>query len=353
MPGNDLDLIGHPLFQLNLMLFLSLDIDVDSGIFPLLKNAGYSGLRIERNLPIPPDVRKTIGERIGRCNEVVAPDVLLEHNESNTFVPIECKRSYSSLKVDQTLGLLALNGVTMASLQGKPPGEAWNTTVTFLSTQNSGAPILDELQRLSNRIREDARLVPANACSLELTLQPDGVYMQEMPGSTSLPGVNFSHPVPVLSIAPGFDLRPLYLLPYVSKSPSEYEPFAAEEFREQLKLGAVAMLRDIGDEGYEYPLDDLIAGVILVWDVWENRLNKRAIRVYVRDVLRGFFRDLERATGIKCSVNNDRIIVPPVDYNRIRSIRRYLQRKAVREQELGVIQKQFDTSTPDEDATPE
>jgi hypothetical protein len=343
MIQGNIELIGHPLFQLNLMLFLSLDIDDESQIYPILYKAGYSGLRIERNFHVPIGIRRVIREQIGRCNEIVAPDVFLEHVPSSTLVPVECKRSSGAMHGDQTLGLLALNGAELGSLIGKPTSQTWTAIVTYLTTEGHGAHVLAELERLSQRLRDDAQLVPAEACSLELSYRADGVYLMSVPRSVPLPDIDLNTPVQVLSISPDFDLRPLYLIPYVSSGLSDGEPFAEKEFQEQLKLAIIARLRDIGTEEYEFSLNDLIKEAVPVWDLWDNLENKRHIRNYVRDTLAKFFRELWTATHVQCRVRAGRIHVPSVANNRIRGIRRYLTSAVIRQLELGVIQTQFDT----------
>lgn len=245
------------------------------------------------------------------------------------------------MSVGQALGLLVLNGEQLATIQGKPRGEAWETTIAYLSTKGNGELILEELNRLSKRI-VDANFATAAVCSLELSHLEDGVYIEAVPGSKALPDVHLETPVRVMRQEPGFDIRPLYLIPYVSSGGADADPFAEEEFQEQLRQSVLHLLRDIGEETHQYNLDDIIVEAVPVWNMWESRNSKIAIRRYVRDFLRTFFSELREATDVECQVTANRITVPAVPINRVRFVRRYLLKASVRKQSLDIIQTQFD-----------
>jgi hypothetical protein len=91
MPVKPADLIGDPLYQVNLLLWM-LQPSTGRPVNPLLQNAGFRLWDIERERPLPLDLASRLQTDGLAVRNPVAPDVLVD-SPDKLFLTLECKRS--------------------------------------------------------------------------------------------------------------------------------------------------------------------------------------------------------------------------------------------------------------------
>jgi hypothetical protein len=261
-------IIGHPLFQLNLMILLSRPSPAGSKgpIRPIFYEAGYGLSYIEKDIDVPPRSYQRLISNGPRVNRQVQPDLFLEHLTTRIFLPIECKRSDASISTGQLLGLLTLNGTDLAQVIGKTAGEVWETFVAYLSVAGSGTHIWHEMSRVAGIISSHG-LTPADGVALELLQQSDGIYLTLAQGSPSVPQLNLDDPILVFALQPSEDPRPFYLIPFLANEGSEADPEAEECLREALRAAILVLMGKLDDEPQENDLDFVIGKAIPVWSI--------------------------------------------------------------------------------------
>jgi GTP cyclohydrolase II len=341
------DLIGDPLFQLNVMVLLSWRGTRRAGITPLFAEAGYELSFIERTIPVPEPARLRLTESGIEVQMAASPDVFLEHPDARAFVPIECKRSSfsaASSTARQARAMLLLEGSVLASFIGKPPGGTWSGVLTYLSVEGNGTPLLATLRQLSEELRGNGARVSESA-SLEISWGSEGVYVTAVAESAPLPSVELIRPVLALRLRPGEDPRPLYPIPVLPGGGQERDIAGEAQIRELLRIRSLALLGSLGPRR-EYDLDeDFLARAVQVWTLWRNEQAKRNLRVHARAYLRDLFGDIASRIGVACEVRGHRIIIPEMSAQQARDLRSYLQGAENRRRPIslsGAVQGSFD-----------
>ncbi|MDQ2807737.1 MAG: hypothetical protein M3Z04_12645 [Chloroflexota bacterium] len=341
----DLDIVGHPLFQLNLMIFLTWPSPVASHltINPVFHAAGYALPFIERDIVVPNGSYRALRTQGHHVNKIVQPDLLLEHSAAKVFLPIECKRSGSSADPGQAMALLTLNGTELKPIIGKPPEEEWATIIAYLSVENNGTYLLGELSRLAG-VLAGTGVAPANGASLELLYRADGIYLASVPHSASLPDLDLSRPTRVLALDPDEDPRPFYVIPYLADHGAEADPVAEQCFRESLRSSVLVLFGQLDDEPHEFELDSVITKGIAAWPIWNSADRRKQIRGYVRKFIRETFADLNKKLDIECRIDNQKIKLPAVTPEVALAVRDYMANAGFRHRTLdlsGPIQGSF------------
>lgn len=342
-----IDIIGDPLFQLNVIVLLSWRGTVRAGVNPLFAEAGYELSFIERTIPVPEPVRRRLTAAGMQVQASVSPDVFLEHPNARTFVPIECKRSSfspASSTARQARAMLLLDGAPLASFIGKPPGEVWSGILAYVSGEGNGQPLLDTLRHLSDELRgNDAGI--CESASFELRWGSEGIYVAAIDQSAPLPSLDFSRPALVLRLSPGEDPRPLYTIPLLPGGGQERDIAGEAQVRELLRARSLGLLASLGPRR-EYDLDeDFLARAIRAWPLWSDEEGKRNLRRRARAYLRDLFPDIARRVGVTCEVSDRLIVVPEMSAQQARELRSYLQSAENRRRQIplsGAVQPSFE-----------
>jgi hypothetical protein len=332
------DIIGNPLFQLNLVLWLSWSFPTDSTIDPIFFRAGYRLSSIETELTVPPGSSLILRDSNIGVSRAARPEAILEHQEHQLFLTLECKASSfspQSSTAKQAVALLTLNGNELSDLLGKPHSEIWNGILTYVSVQGQGNNLMSTLQDLSITLARCGIATPQIA-SLELSHQRDGIYIMSVPGSTSLPNVDLSRRRRVLQLNPNEDPRSLYLIPYMPGGEHERDSIAEQEFGERMRLAVAMLFGHLNEQQHDYDLDEVIGRTIQVWHQWRNEPQKTNIRDHARHFIRSVFRDIQKVSGVECQITKSgRIVtIPAVSGIEADKIRGYIRSTAFRRKPL-------------------
>ncbi len=210
----DLPVDQVPLFQLNLMIWLSFPMRAGK-YTPIFRASGYELYRIAPPIPLSMGVvaRASTATPPLDMVERPAPELVLRHNEVPRLLTVECKASSfgpDRKQARQAIGLISLTGPHMASVFGLDTPEQWAAHALFAVTHPQQDDMESCLEALSQRMQA-ARIEPIPSTSCGIELRDDGVYLlfarpDRMPFS-------IVEDVKVVTLEPGEDPRPLYVIP--------------------------------------------------------------------------------------------------------------------------------------------
>jgi hypothetical protein len=209
------DLIGDPLFQLNMVLWLAQPLPEAAPITPLFHERGFDVYAIAPLLPIPPDVLLAATDTHLAIQSGVRPDVVLVNLEESKYAFTECKKSAfgpASSTADQARSLLLLAGPRSHEILGLVPGQVSKALLEYMVPENAVQPLGLSLEVLQRDLRE--RSFPTgDYCVFGISLNENNLSLTvDQVGGTFFniaPGQN-----PFMEREPDTDPRPLYFIPF-------------------------------------------------------------------------------------------------------------------------------------------
>jgi hypothetical protein len=332
--------IGRATFQVNLMLFLCMPAPPDGPYRPILAEAGYRVVFVERLVNLPERVRLALQQAgLPAPRQGARPDLLLLHNDTRQIVMIECKRSWfaaTSTTATQARAMLGLSGTDLARFIGLGVG-SWSSLLSYVCVEGNGERLLVALAELGSQMRQ-LGLPTAASAALELLQGVEGVSIVAAPTSAPMARVTLESPTLVLRLQPGEDPRPLYLIPYMPGSEERLDVVEEQVFRERLRLAIIVLLGRFGSVEQQFDLDhDVLTQVVWVWDLWENNDDKRSVRDNARAALRRVLSAIGRRVGVTGRLDNMTITLPAVTPQQLAAIRGYLVSTEYRQLEIGVF----------------
>ncbi len=328
-----------PLFQLNLMIFLSWpspSVVVD----PLFYKEGYELYKIGPRIP-------TALEAQARANSSVppipftprpSPDIVLRHTEKKTILIIECKKQSfgpDSKQASQAASLLSCVGQHVASVFGLPSEECWSSFLCYAMGDSNISAMQDTINALATKLEDTSIPVTDSGC-ISITVLQDGVYMAMEPRSRiPLSGLqDATQPgIKVMPLADGDDPRPLYLIP-IDPSITVNDDYEKSMLSERVRMALASLLGSQLDQGeFAFELDDVMRSAIEVWDMWADYDCRKYVKNAVRSYLRLIFREVNKV-GLQVTVDQDRLMFHHVTPSVAADTRRYLSSAAFRKGQI-------------------
>lgn len=262
------DLSSDNLFQLNTVIWASFPQPVGAPVTPVLKNSGYDLFAIEK----PLDASLTEKTQLNKVDLEIQPnpvaDVVLFCAKDHSYPIIECKPSSFGLCsgwTPQARGMVVAAGSVASRLgvSGRSVSEMCYL-VPADDTQSTDATLVT-LQ--SEIVTKGLRASPTGV--LGLSVRADGVYL----GLTSQPQGLAQLPLTlipekrVLSIVPGQDPRPLYVIPWI---PDVSGTNSLDAFKEKIRAMVLSWLGKTRTDGsmtlgFEELLNDVSRGIFQYW----------------------------------------------------------------------------------------
>ncbi len=289
-----------PLFQLNLMIWLTWPAPPDGSIHPIFYQDGFTLRGIGPAFEMPLEIRARAGEVNIPFKERPGPDLLLDHSHRHLFLPIECKISSFGPDVPpgnkkhqarQAAALLSAVGPYLADYFGLPEPGRWSSYLLYAVGGGQEAAMRETLISLSARLRT-ARIEPVSSGTLGIYIKDDGVYLKpDQTASVPVTDLQTSPPdgVQVMELGSDQDPRVLYLLPWdPSIGPADdYERRVLEE-RVRSALAELIGSR-LDASSFEVSLAEILQMTVEVWDLWHDRQAvtgfRNAVRAYVKQIL--------------------------------------------------------------------
>lgn len=333
-----------PLFQLNLMIWLTWPARPAGIVRPVFREDGFTLRGIGLTFELPLEIRARAGAGNVPFKERPGPDLLLDHRQRRLLLPIECKVSSFGPDVPpkskkhqarQAAALLSATGPYLADYLGLPVPMDWWAYVLYAVSGNQETTMQTTLEHLNTQL-QSAHIEPTSAGALGIYIRDDGIYLTPAPGAsvpvTALQAAP-SGGVRVMELEEDEDPRPLYLLPWdPSIGPAdEYERRVLEE---RVRVALTSLIGSRLDAStFEVSLDEILQAAVEVWEIWHDPKAtagfRNAVRRYVRQVLAQL-----RKMDVDIQVHQNTFTFVQVTPQVARTVRRYLISAAFRRGEI-------------------
>jgi hypothetical protein len=329
--------VPTPLFQLNLMLFLTWPAP-PSFVEPIFQREGFVLRSIAPSIGVPLDALLRVQAASLPIRPTVSPNVLLEQSDQQQLLLIECKLSSfgpESSTSQQARALLACHGSYLAERIGVTEAADWKVYLLYAVGGGQEGPMQDTIQALSQELHA-ARISTADGGAVGIHIRADGVYLS--------PDVQSNIPVQTLRQAPsdgvrvmaleeGEDPRPLYLIP-LDPSIGTDDPVERQVVEERVRQALTSLIGSRLDmPSFEVTMDEILTAVTEVWHLWQDKKAAKcfsnAVRAYVKQVLRQV-----RRLGAQIKPHPRHFAFSQVTPKVARDLRRYLSSATFRRGEI-------------------
>jgi len=333
-----------PLFQLNLMLWLTWPAPPAASLRPIFREDGFALRGIGPAFELPLEIRARAGASGIPFKERPGPDLLLDHSQRRLLLPIECK--VSSFGPDapmdnkkhpahQAAALLSATGPYLADYFGLPAPPTWRSFLLYAVGGSQEAAMHATLEHLSATLRS-APIDPTPAGAMGIYVRDDGIYLKPAPAAnipvTALQELSFDG-VRVVEIQDGQDPRLLYLLPW-DPSVGPRDDYERQVLEERVRSALTSLIGSRLDmPTFDVSLDEVLQTAVEVWEVWRDRQAaagfRNAVRVYVKQVLAQL-----RKMDVHIQIHQDTFTFAGVTPDVAQTVRRYLAGAAFRRGEI-------------------
>ncbi len=333
-----------PLFQLNLMIWLTWPAPPAGTVRPIFREDGFALRGIGPAFEMPLEIRARAGAAGIPFKERPGPDLLLDHHQRHLFLPIECKVSsfgpdvppgHKKHQARQAAALLSATGPYLADYFGLQAAADWQAYLLYAVGGNQEVAMQATLDHLSTQLRT-ALIDPTPAGAFGIHLQDDGIYLRPAP-TASIPVTALQSPpsggVRVVELESGEDPHLPYLLPWdPSIGPAdEYERRVLEERVRSALTSLIGGRLDAPT--FEVSLDEVLQAAVEVWDLWRDRQAvtgfRNAVRAYVKKILAQL-----RKRGVEIQIRQDTFIFARITPHIVQQVRRYLTSAPFRRGEI-------------------
>lgn len=301
-----------PLFQLNLVLFLSFPSPPGGRITPVFYNSGFRILSLSRRISLPLPLIGLIEGNSVAVQHSAKPEAILKHTTLNRLLLIECKKSSfssTSSTANQAVTLLAAQGNVLRDALGFSRSNSWSSELLYIVKSADEELLSICLQELSENLNQIACSTnPHGVWGLEE--KSDGIYINTSCSNGIIISGEIS--VKVLASHSGNDYRTLYLIP---ADPSIGAPdiYAQEVLRERIRSSVAAFLMgSLGPKPVNLVIEQFMHRVINVWGLWEDTESKKNLRGGVRHYLKTVLNYIKKKYGVEFVVTNQGFEINPV-----------------------------------------
>jgi len=325
--GNE-DFTGAHLFQLNLLIFLTLPA-TDGKFSPIFWESGYQIESISPTLTLPLPLIQKAKENNIKIKPAVSPEIVFSNNSKKLFIIVECKKtsfSIASSNSEQARTYLLLSGNLIRDSLGKSVRDNWGSVLLYLVGENHREGMIGTLKQLSAELASMGAF-PIPHTVLEIKRETDGIYLRisDEENKLNITKVkdNGSNKIKVLHLEKGDDPRPLYLIPI---DPSVgMDSYGKTVMEERTRLSVASNLgRKVGGE-FDFIIDEMLASVISVWDLWEDSNSKRKIRGWVKTYITNILNILKSNYFLNYQYASGAFHIESLDEENANKIRRYLE----------------------------
>jgi hypothetical protein len=298
------ELIGDPLYQINLVLWM-LQPSTGRPINPILHKAGFRLKFVERQLPLPLELADSLNSRGIGVADPVTPDILAARAEKG-FLTVECKRSMFGSRVQEGTGggqvrqarslLLQVPGV-LASALALMPADVTENHLVYFTRYDGTVDQVEGLHEISEKLHQSSyATVPFGLLGLAVT--STNIFLRTYPPPAAVPNT-VTQEVAVQSVVHEMpdaetDPRPLYFLPWMPESEYQSDDYSQKAFGTRILMGAAEIV------GPARPPCDVELDLLVllrkathgIYDRWQNKHDRRTLRRNATDLLR---RQLQQA----------------------------------------------------------
>jgi hypothetical protein len=221
------EICRDPLFQLNLLLWLSLPSASKKPLRPILNEVGFSVYSIDPLLTLVPEQRILIKEKNVKCQDSARPDVVLrKKNNTQTFVLAECKRSSfgtGSSTAEQARTLMMISEGAFKDVMGLDRYAKVESSTVFFVPE-------DQTNLMSVTVKEieeelvNSGISHGQAYVAGIIGNEKGIFLELKGKVGNILSISELSPILIIETDGENDPRPLYFIPYdpsIEQSPEE------------------------------------------------------------------------------------------------------------------------------------
>jgi hypothetical protein len=283
----DRSFVPTELFQLNLILLLSLPSQVE---YPVFYRNGFELYLVEENIATPPAAllrTRTASPSIPML-EYPSPDLLLRHERLRHVICLECKLNSFSTgstgdKIPQANALLVCTGADIANFFGFSSSTVWTASVLYAVMHDRQTLMAATLEELATVLERNAIAAIAHRpTSLGIEVRHDGVYLHFNDPSRMLFAVD--PVVRVIELAPDEHPKVLYIIPVhpsiVSRDTAE-DAYGQQVLTERLRSAlAQRIASQLGTGEVAIDWEELMTDAIVVWPRWGEEAKQNLARPF-------------------------------------------------------------------------
>jgi len=316
-----------PLFQLNLMLFLTWP-SPPSFVEPLFYKEGFALRSIAPSIGVPLESIARAQASDLPIQNSARPDLFLEQHSQQQLLLIECKlRSFGpdSSTSRQTRALLACTGTYLAERIGVPAAMRWQGSLIYAVGGGQETQMQETLLAL-NQEMDVAHISTSNIGAMGILVQADGVYLS--PDTQSDIPIRALQQSPatgvrVMMLEEGEDPRPLYLIP-LDPSIEMDDPFERQVLEERVRQALTSLIGSRLDMlDFKVTMEEILTAATEVWHLWEDKHATRGFRNAVRQYVKVILRQM-RQRGARIESHERHFSFSQVTPEMAQNLRRYL-----------------------------
>jgi len=335
----DLPVEQIPLFQLNLMIWLSFPMRAGK-YHPVFRANGYELYSIAPPIPLSIFVVARAGAADPPLDMVTrpAPELVLRHGAGRRLLTLECKASSfgpDTTQARQAMGLISSSGPHLSGIFGLEAPDGWTADVLFAVSHPQQTDMDSCLEVLTQRL-QDARIeaTPSTSCGIELRC--DGVYLRfARPERVPFPVPN---ELRVVTLEPGEDPRPLYVIP-LDPSINARDEYGRRVVEERVRTALAYLIGSrLAQEEFAITWDELMTAAIEVWPLWRDRDATRYLSERVRRYVEAVLKDMAASSSVVVRIFPTEFSLEGVRPEVAARIRDYLSSAGFRRGELGFWQ---------------
>lgn len=290
------------LFQLNVLIWASIEQPPGSPINAALLEGGYGLWAIEQPLASSPIERAKINASGWAIGQNPVADGILMNESLGRFAIIECKAAsfgVDSSNSEQARGLIVAGGNVSERLGGGTPSEA---EVCYVVPSSQYTAMDQTLVSLCDDLTNSG-FPPCSTGTIGIAVLSDGIYLLSVGtrvGSALVPDILTPQQL-IMTVESDQDPRPLYIIPWI---PNSNDESASTAFREKLRsqvLSCLGTTQTLGSHTYRYEqiLDNATGGVFSKWED-SNSLHNQVFPT-VQSIIRSLVKNDARVTVSRSS----------------------------------------------------
>ncbi|MDE0583239.1 hypothetical protein ON064_09340 [Planococcus sp. A6] len=307
----------NPLFQLNMLIHLSLPYPKNSNIYPYFNRQGYSIKQIEKTIPLDPiNVKKL--KTVCEPQKNVTPEIVLYNESKNEYILIECK--VQSFEVDwsqrgtkQAAGYLSLTPEYLKEIFILEKNEKINSKIIYGVNHTQAQELFDSVKIISDEVKGVLGHSLEHE-TLGMEISNTGLYLSTFKNKTTKK----------VRILDGETIKQqalIYIIPFDINGKME------DDNRELLKTQVRNSLRsllgkNIGAKSFSFSSLTICEKINPVWNqlppAFQKKL-KRWVHTYAKEIFAQI-----HSLGVEIVLNGQTYSVPSINDKKIKTIRKFL-----------------------------
>lgn len=306
-----------PLFQLNMLIHLSLPYPEDSNIYPYFNRQGYSIKQVEKTIPLDPANVKKL-KTVCEPKKNVTPEVVLYNESKNEYILIECK--VQSFEVDwsqhgtrQAAGYLSLTAEYLKEIFTLEKNVMIDSKIIYGVNHTQEQELFDSMQLVSDEVKGLLGHSLEHE-TLGMEINNSGLYLSTRKDKNM-------KKVKILDDQTIKQRALIYIIPFDINGKME------EDSRELLKIQVRNSLRsllgkNIGAKPFLFSSITICERINPVWKqlppAFQKKL-KRWVHTYIKEIISKI-----HSLGVDIVLNGQNYLVPAVTEKQIKTVRNFL-----------------------------